>query len=420
MTILARKALIIDPRSSHHNSVKDIFIADGMIKEIGNNLSHKAEQVIQAKEMIVSPGWIDLFAHFNDPGSEQKETLESGANAAAAGGFTRVCVIPNTSPVTDAKAQVEYIVQKAKDLPVSIYPLGAITKKTEGKELAEMYDMRSSGAVAFSDGTSPVQSSGLMLKALQYVKAFDGILVQLPDDKSISAHGLMNEGIVSTRLGLPGIPAIAEELLIKRDIDLVRYTGSRIHFTGVSTAKSIELIRAAKAEGLHVSCSATPYHLIFSEEDLVQYDTNLKVSPPLRTRKDVEALRQAVLDGDIDCIATHHFPQHIDNKVCEFEYAKNGMIGLESAFGLLNTAIPQLSPEKIVKLLHHHPAEILQLDTVPIENNSTADLTIFSRDMQYTFGTEHIRSRSANTPVTGMPLRGKVIGIITKGKLFLN
>jgi dihydroorotase len=420
MTILARKALIIDPRSSHHNSVKDIFIAGGIIKEIGNDLSVQADEVIEAKDMIVSPGWIDLFAHFNDPGNEQKETLGSGANAAAAGGFTKVCVIPNTNPVTDAKSQVEYIVQKAKDLPISIYPLGAITKKTEGKELAEMYDMRNSGAVAFSDGTSPVQSSGLMLKALQYVKAFDGVLVQLPNDKSISAHGLMNEGIVSTRLGLPGIPAIAEELLIKRDIDLVRYTGSRIHFTGISTAISIGLVRAAKAEGLHVTCSATPYHLVFSEEDLLQYDTNLKVSPPLRTLKDVEALRQAVVNGDIDCIATHHFPQHIDNKVCEFEYAKDGMIGLESAFGLLGTAIPQLSPARTVELLHGNPAAILKLDTSSIENNATADLTIFSRNTPYTFGTQHIRSRSANTAVTGMQLGGKVIGIINKGKLFLN
>lgn len=420
MTILVRKALIIDPQSSHHHSVKDIFIKDGIIAEIGKDLSAKADSVVEEKDMIVSPGWIDIFSHFNDPGNEQRETLETGAKAAAAGGFTQVCIVPNTNPVTDTKAQVEYIVSKSKDLPVSVHPLGAITKKAGGKELAEMYDMKNSGAVAFSDGTSPVQSAGLMVKALQYIKAFDGTLIQVPDDNTLSGHGLMNEGITSTRLGLPGIPSIAEELLIKRDIDLVRYTGSKIHFTGVSTSKSIELIKAAKAEELNVSCSVTPYHLIFSEEDLVNYDTNLKVSPPLRTKADVAALKNAVLNGDVDCVATHHFPHHPDNKVCEFEYAKNGMIGLESAFSLVNTAVPGLPDEKIVALFSINPSNIILCGNRAIEKNSEAALTIFSRKINYTFEQGNIKSRSSNSPVTGMQLTGKVIGIINKGKLFLN
>jgi dihydroorotase len=420
MTILVRNAFIVDPHSSHHNSVKDIFIKEGIIKEIGKELSVKADTVIEQDNIIVSPGWIDMFAHFNDPGIEQKETLATGANAAAAGGFTGVCVIPNTNPSIDTKAQVEYIVQSAKDLPVTIYPLGAVTKKTEGKELAEMYDMRNSGAVAFSDGTSPLQSSGMMLKALQYIKAFEGTIIQVPSDNSITAHGLMNESITSTQLGLPGIPAIAEELQVKRDIDLVRYTGSSIHFTGISTANSLELVKSAKAEGLNITCSVTPYHLVFSEEDLADYDTNLKVSPPLRSKNDVEALRQAVLKGDVDCIASHHFPQHWDNKVCEFEYAKDGMIGLESAFSLINTSIPQLTNERIVEMLSTNPATILQLDRSSIEINSPAQLTIFNRKLNYTFSEADIHSRSSNTPVTGMALSGKVIGIINKGKVFLN
>jgi dihydroorotase len=274
--------------------------------------------------------------------------------------------------------------------------------------------------VAFSDGTYPVQSSGLLLKALQYVKAIEGILIQVPNDKSITAHGLMNEGITSTQLGLPGIPALAEELIIKRDIDLVRYTGSKIHFTGVSTAKSVQLIALAKAEGLNISCSVTPYHLVFSEEDLVSYDTNLKVSPPLRTKADVEALRNAVLNGDIDCIATHHLPQHWDNKVVEFEYAKDGMIGLESAFALLNTAIPELTTQQLVQLISENASKLLQIESASIIEKTLAELTIFSKKGNYTFGKENIKSKSVNTPVLGMQLSGKVIGIINKGKVFLN
>jgi dihydroorotase len=419
MTILVRKALIIDPRSPHHNSVKDILISDGLISDISENISAKADTVIEQQGAMVSPGWIDIFADFCDPGNEQKESLETGAAAAAAGGFTGVCVVPNTNPAIESKSQVEYIVQKSNSLPVSVYPLGALTKGCIGKELAEMYDMKNSGAVAFSDGTSPVQSSGLLLKALQYVKAFNGIVIQLPDDKNMSTHGLMNEGIASTRLGLPGIPALAEELMVKRDIDLVRYTASKIHFTGISTAKSIQLIKDAKAEGLQVSCSVTPYHLVYSEEDLVNYDTNMKVSPPLRTKEDVKALQKAVMDGDVDCISSHHFPQHWDNKVCEFEYAKNGMIGLQTAFSLVNTVLPGLPDELLVKLFTN-AATLLDLQHSPVQTGSAASLTVFERKGSYLFTEQGNKSRSANTPVFGMQLSGKVIGIVNKGKVFLN
>jgi dihydroorotase len=420
MTILVRKALIIDPHSPFHNSVKDILIKDGVIVNVAVNITATADQLIEQDNIIVSPGWVDLFANFNDPGIEQKETLESGAAAAAAGGYTRVCVVPNTNPAIESKSQVEYIVQKSRDLPVTIMPLGAITKGCNGKELAEMYDMQHSGAVAFSDGVAPVQSSGLLLKALQYVKAFNGTVIQVPDDKNMSAHGLMNEGVTSTRLGLPGIPALAEELMIKRDIDLLRYTESKIHFTAVSTAKGIELIQQAKAEGLQVSCSVTPYHLTFSEEDLAEYDTNLKVSPPLRTKADVQALRQAVLNGGVDCIASHHFPQHWDNKVCEFEYAKLGMISLQTAFSLVNTALPGLSNEALINLFSHNALQLLALAPTSIQNNAPAELTLFERKAPYIFTTENNKSKSANSPVFGMQLSGKVIGTINKGRVFLN
>jgi dihydroorotase len=420
MTTLVRKALIIDPHSTHHNSVKDILIRDGLVADIAENIAAKADNVIEQAGLQVSPGWIDVFSNFCDPGIEQKETLETGAAAAAAGGYTNVCVIPNTEPLIESKAQVEYIVQKSTPLPVTIHPLGAITKACQGKELAEMYDMRNSGAIAFTDGTNPVQSSGLLLKALQYVKAFDGTVIQVPDDKNMSAHGLMNEGITSTRLGLPGIPALAEELMVKRDIDLVRYTGSRIHFTGISTATSIELVIQAKAEGLQVSCSVTPYHLTFSEEDLAGYDANFKVSPPLRAKADVNALRQAVMNGDVDCIASHHMPQHWDNKVCEFEYAKNGMIGLQTAFSLVNTVLPGLSNDLLVQLFSTNAARLFGLQSFTIEKGAAAILSIFHREQSYVFTEQQNKSRSANTPVLGMQLSGKVIGTVNKGRVFLN
>jgi dihydroorotase len=301
---------------------------------------------------------------------------------------------------------------------VSIHPIGAITKKLEGKDLAEMYDMKNSGAVAFSDGLVPVQTAGLFLKALQYVKAFDGVLIQIPIDKSIGAGGLINEGIISTQLGLPGIPAISEETIIKRDIDLARYTGSKLHITGVSTKTSIDLIAQAKQEGLQISCSVTPYHLYFADEDLVSYDTNLKLNPPLRTVSDRAALREAVENGLVDCIATHHLPQNWDNKICEFEYAKSGMIGLQTAFAVVNTVLPNLSNEKIIALFSGNARNIFDLPTTHVSVGSKAELTLFSRTAETLLTAGNNQSKSANSPFLEKTLTGKAVGIVHKGKLF--
>ena len=294
MKILIKQTQIVDPNSPFNGQKADILIDNGIIAKIGNSLKVEADKVIEQEGLCASPGWVDSFAHFNDPGFEYKETLESGAAAAAAGGFTDVMIVPNTNPVVHNKAAVEYVFQRTQQLAVNIHPIGAVTRNNEGKELAEMYDMKNSGAIAFSDGLKAVQSGGLLIKALQYIKAFNGVLIQLPDDSSINAQGLINEGLISTQLGLPGRPAIAEEIMVSRDIALTEYANSRLHFASISTSIGIEKITKAKQNGIAVTSSVSPYHLYFSDEDLTGYDTNLKVNPPLRTKEDKAALIKAV------------------------------------------------------------------------------------------------------------------------------
>ena len=417
MKVLIKHATINCSSSPFHKQVKDLLVIDGKIQTISDEVNEKADTVISHDNLHVSIGWMDVFAHFADPGSDHKETLLSGAAAAAAGGFTDVMILPNTNPAISSRSQVEYILQKSRTLPIYIHPIATITKDAEGKELAEMYDMHTGGAVAFSDGKNSLQSPGILLKALQYVSAINATIIQLPEDKSIGGNGLMNEGIISTQMGLPGKPAIAEELMIARDIELLRYTNSRLHITGISTNKSIELIRNAKKDGLHISCSVTPYHYYFTDDDLVNYDTNLKLNPPLRTKQDRLAIQKAVHDGTIDCIASHHLPEHWDDKTCEFEYAKNGMIGLESLFGVMNNGPKE---DNLIEQLTVNPRKIFGLPLPTINEGVPACLTLYNPVEIYTFDETMIRSISRNSAFIGKKLKGKVIGIINKNFLIIN
>ena len=420
MTILLRQVKIADTKSPFNGLVKDILLQDHQIISISDKYKGEADQTIELKNAFVSPGFVDPFVHFCDPGMEHRETLHTGAEAAQQGGFTTVFVIPNTQPVIDTKSQVTYIKQHSQDLPIHILPIGALSKKLEGKDLAEMIDMHSNGAVAFSDGLYPVQSTLLFLKALQYVKAFEGVVIQMPIDKSLGSLGLMNEGILSTRLGLPGIPSIAEELIIQRDIELLKYTGSKLHITGVSTAKGIALIAAAKKEGLQITCSVTPYHLYFTEEDLHNYDTLLKVFPPLRTKEDQKALIAAVENGTVDCITTHHMPQDWDGKTIEFENAKAGIASIETSFAAVKQAIPSLSEARLSELFSSNARNIFGLNNCSIQEGAEAELTLFSTKESTNVSKENSKSKSANSPFWDITLTGKVVGTYVKGRLSIN
>ena len=420
MKLLLKQVNITDVNSPFNTLIKDVYINNGVVENIADQLEIEDAQIIEANDLNLSPGWVDVFAHFNDPGLEYKETLESGAASAASGGFTQVFILPNTQPTISTKTTVEYIIQKAKNLPVHILPLGAVSKNIEGKELSEMYDMYNSGCIAFSDGLHPVQSTGLLLKALQYVKAVNGVVIQMPVEKSVTSSGLMNEGVVSTQLGLPGIPAIAEEIMISRDIELAHYTNSKLHITGVSTAKGLALIKEAKGKGIQITCSITPYHIFYCDEDLKEYDTNLKTNPPLRNKEDMLALRNGIEDGTVDCIATHHLPQNADNKICEFEYAANGMIGLQTAFSAINTVLPTLSDGRLIELFSTTARHIFSLEKRSINIGEKAEFTIFSRSDHFTFTNGNNKSKSNNSPFLNHKLSGKVIGIINKDKVYLN
>ncbi|MBS1584887.1 MAG: dihydroorotase [Bacteroidetes bacterium] len=421
MLVLIRGAKVLDPASEFHGKATDILLEDGVIKTIKDGIKAKADHVIEGDDICVSPGWVDVLADYREPGYEHKETIETGLAAAAAGGFTRVLLGPNTNPVTGSKSTVQFLLQKAKGNIVSLHPLGVISANAEGKTLAEMLDMHSNGAVAFTDGWKPVQNANLMLKSMEYVRAFDGVLIQLPVEESLSAGGLMHEGPVSTKLGMAGIPTMAETLMIHRDIELLRYTGSKLHISGVSTADGLDMIRKAKAEGLNITCSVTPYHLALTDESLNSYSSLYKVSPPLRTEADRQALIAGVNDGTVDCIATHHRPQEWDAKEKEFEYAADGMNLQEIAFQVIwNAAGKEMKLDKLVAALSINPRRIFGLPAAGLSEGRKAELTIFSSDATSTLQDDNIKSASKNNPFIRKVLKGSIIGIANSGSIHLN
>lgn len=421
MHLLIRKAKISDPRSEYHNKIVDLLIENGVIKKIAQKINDKANKIIEGKNLHVSSGWVDVFADYREPGYEHKETIDTGLAAAAAGGFTQVLLVPNTNPVTDTKSGVKYILQKAAGHTVTVRPLGAVSQNIEGASLAEMLDMQAHGAIAFTDGWKPVQNANLLLKALEYVKAFDGTVIQIPVNESLAKGGLMHEGSVSTRLGMAGIPVLAETIMLHRDIELLRYTGSRLHVTGISTAEGVAMVRAAKKEGLNITCSVTPYHLLLNDEVMSTYDSLYKVTPVIRSEKDRKALVKGLKDGTIDCIASHHSPQEWDAKAKEFEYASDGMNLQEITFRLLLQHIgDEVGLDRLVEAFAIAPRTIFGLHAAVIEKGSMAELTIFTTGETVTLNKENIVSASCNNPFIGQSLKGTVVAIVNNDHIHLN
>lgn len=405
MNLLIKSATILDPGSAFHQQVTDILIENGVITRIAEDIEADAE-LVDGEGKYVSPGFFDLNCNIGELGLETKEDMHSGTRAAAAGGFTGIALMPNTTPPVHSKAEIEYLLNRAKNNLVDVYPLGTISHKREGKDLAEMYDMYLSGAKAFTDGNRPVQDAGLMERALLYAQGFDAMVFSYPEDTAIAGKAKVNEGEVSTLLGMKGIPSLAEELMIARDLYLAEYTVSKIHFSTVSTARSVELIREAKRKGLEVTCDVAAHHLVLTDEALMGFDSMYKVKPPLRTKDDVLALIKGLKDGTIDAIVTQHTPHEVEFKDVEFEVAEYGITGFQTALPLaLKTGLPV---ELLVDKLAINPREILGVAVPVIAEGERANLVLFDTETEWEYSSKSNRSKSVNSPFFGQQLKGKV------------
>lgn len=416
MNVILRKAKIIDAKSVFHNQIMDVEIADGVIKAIEKNLDNSSNfQEIELEDLHISAGWFDTSVCFGEPGYEDRETIANGLNVAAKSGFTAVALQPNSTPIIDNQSQINFVKSKANGFATELFPIGALTKNSEGKDLAEMFDMKNAGAIAFGDYNKNVDNANLLKIALQYASDFEGLVIAFSQEPNIKGSGVVNEGIVSTRLGLKGIPSLAEELQIAKNLFILEYTGGKLHIPTISTAKSAQLIREAKAKGLNVTCSVSVHQLVLTDEKLESFDTRYKVSPPLRNENDRKALIEAVKDGTIDVITSDHNPIDIEHKKIEFDLAKNGTIGLESAFGALMTILPL---KVIIEKLTAGRKLFLNIENT-IALNKSASITLFSTKEKYTFSKENISSKSKNSAFLGTELQGKIYGIYNNNKLVL-
>lgn len=418
MKILIRSAKLVSPGHEWHQKVCDLFIEDGKIAAIGTNLKQKADKEIQVENLHVSSGWFDGKVNFCDPGFEHKEDLHSGLRLAEAGGMTAVATSPDTQPKISNKAQVEYLIHKSQLSPVQVYPFGSLTEQLEGKVLAEMYDMQQAGAIAFTDAEKNV-SAGIMYRALLYAKNFSGLVISFPFDSSIFGKGMVHEGKASVLTGLKSIPSLAEYVMVQRDLSILEYTESRLHFTGISCKESVEMIRAAKKQGLAVTADCYIHNLIFTENDVLGFDSNFKFMPPLRSSDDQQALIQALKDGTLDFVCSDHNPEDIENKEVEFDHAAFGSIGTQSLFAALNT-VKELSLERKIDLISKAPRNTLGVDSAEIAAGKTANLTLFNPDKEWIFTKDSNLSKSANSPLFNRTLIGEVVGIINNGVLSIS
>lgn len=417
---------VIDP-SSKLDKVADIYIEDGKIKKIETEKiltakeikAYEPDEIFNAKGYIVAPGLIDMHVHLREPGREGDETIASGAAAAAAGGFTTICCMPNTDPAIDNQETIKFVLHQAELCPIKVYPIAAITKGREGKELAEIGELAAAGAVALSDDGSPVNSAEIMRKALDYARMFKIPIIEHAEDLSLNADGVMNEGFISTKLGMKGIPAVSEEIMVARDIFLAQYTGGKLHFAHLSTTGAVELVRQAKKFKVDVSAEVTPHHISLLDEMIAEsYNPNLRMSPPLRSREDVRGLIKGLVEGVIDCIASDHAPHSPESKDVEFDRAPNGIIGLETSLGVCVTHLVKkkhLGWMALIRAMSTRPAEILGLNAGTLKKGLPADITIIDPDKKWIVDAAAFKSKSRNSPYIGHTLTGKAICTIVDG-----
>jgi len=420
MKLLVKGGQVIDP-ANNRDDILDILVEDGRISKIGRNLKSRNAEIIDAAGKIVCPGFIDIHVHLREPGFEYKEDLASGTRAAAAGGFTTVCCMPNTNPVIDNMAVARFVRERAQRSGiVNVLPIGSITKKQAGDELSEYADLIAAGCVAFSDDGKPVSKADVMRNALEYTKMFGVPVLSHCEDLNLTGDGQMHEGFYSTYYGLKGIPAAAEEVMVARDIILARLTGGRLHICHASTAGSMELIRQAKMDGLNVTCEVTPHHLTLSDEIVGTYDSDTKVMPPLRSKEHIDALRAALLDGTIDCIATDHAPHHLESKDCEYNLAAVGISGLETAVAVIMDQLVNnnlLTLTEMVKLFTSGPASVMGLSKGRLNPGDDADITIIDPHLSKTVDPQQFYSKGKNTPFKNMQLTGWPWATIVGGRL---
>ena len=417
MKTIIRSAKIIDPKSPYHNKTVDILIADGCISKIDSTLSNPENyNEIKRDNLHVSVGWFDSSVSLGEPGYEDRETIKNGLEVAAKSGFSGIALQPNSHPIIDNQSQVLFVKSKAQEAATELFPIGALTKDCDGKDMAELFDMKNAGAIAFGDYNLSLSNANLLKIALQYTQDFDGLVIAFAQDDKIKGNGVANEGIVSTRLGLKGTPNLAEEIEVARNLFLLEYTGGKLHIPTISTAKSVTLIQEAKAKGLQVSCSVAVHHLVLNDEKLEEFDTRYKVTPPLRSEADRLALIEGVKNGIIDTITSDHNPIDIEHKKMDFDTAKNGTIGLESAFGALLTILPV---ETVVEKLTSGRA-LFGLKTPSIIEGTPANLCLFNPDGKSTFTLDKILSKSKNSAFIGSEIKGEVYGILNQNQLILN
>ena len=420
--LVLKNGTIIDP---HHKKTihGDVWIKDGTIAGVGEFKAPKSSETVDCSGKVITHGFCDLHVHFREPGREDKETLQTGSLAAMAGGFTRVCVMPNTNPPLDSPESINFIREKAENCPIHIHPIGAVTKSQDGNDLTEMGLMHQEGAVAFSDDGLPIQDGAMMRIALEYATLVDVPIINHAEDVCLRAEGVMHEGRTSTHLGLPGNPDLAESAMVHRDLELAEFTGARLHVPHVSSAKAVHHIREMKQKNKNVTAEVTPHHLFFNDDALTSFNTHLKVAPPIRTEEDRRALIQAVKEGTIDCIATDHAPHTIEDKETTFDLASFGMIGLESCFGAVYKVLVDqegLQLEDVIALLTAKPRAIMGFDPDLFTLGRAAEINVIDSDKEWTFEREHVRSRSINSPFYGEPLKGKVELTISCGRIFSN